>query len=119
MLKTFKSKPLWIITFDQNKGSNNWLESARMNFTTPSIEELLSSKNNEVALEFLEMMNSSFRQITDNYLKQAEKDENLRGQVEEIRKKFDSLDNWLHMIRKWVESASKEKPKKQPEDQVP
>lgn len=86
---------LWIIAFDHNIKTDSFKEKALFYVPAPQISE----ENKKLALDFLEKMNDSFKEITEAYLTEAEKDDSKKIQVEEIRDKFKSLDAWIKWLR--------------------
>jgi hypothetical protein len=96
-------KPLWVIHFDRDEDLS-WAQKASLEEPLPEGEILPSSdilstpENQLIALDFLEKVNHSFREITEAYFSKVQ-DEHTKSQVEDIRKKFDALDQWLHWLR--------------------
>lgn len=92
---------LWEIHFASSIENSEWLRQAQ--FILPVGDypvEILGSKENQLlALDFLEKVNNSFKEITESYLSKISQDEHTQKQVKDIRKKFEALDQWLHWLR--------------------
>lgn len=87
-------EPLWIIAFDP-KGKT-FREQAF--FCFPVLEEV-DPIDEKLALEFLERLASSFKEVTEPLLEEAEADETKQAQAKEIRKKFKSIDLWIKWLK--------------------
>lgn len=104
------NNPIWIIVFDHSIKTDSLREKAQLMVPAPEFPNQFSEENKRLALDFLEKMNDSFKEITEAYLAEAEKDEEKKPQVEEIREKFKSLDAWIDWLRKWQRPTSGDPP---------
>lgn len=100
--------PLWIIVFDHSIKSDSLKDKALLYFPTQQANPQITEENKRLALDFLEKMNDSFKQITEAYLTEAEKDESKKPQVKEIREKFKSLDSWIKWLRNLQKPSSED-----------
>lgn len=102
MEKQNRKEPLWVISFDTSKKEASWLTQAHYR---PNLQ---ITENQRLALNVLERLNESFREVTETYLKEVEGDEKTREQVDEIRKNFESFDKWLLWIRAWLDNMDQD-----------
>lgn len=95
---------LWTIIFDNQTPELDWFQRAHYQESPKKIAAL----DQRMAIDFLEKINLSFRKMSESYLQEVEQDEKMRPQVNEIRKKFDSLDKWLAWMRSQLDSPKQE-----------
>lgn len=101
-------KPLWVIIFDHSIKSQTIKDKALFYVPNKKTQSQISLENKRLALDFLEKMNDSFKEITEAFLTEAEKDKNKKPQVNEIREKFKSLDTWIKWLRNWQKPSSED-----------
>lgn len=96
-------EPLWVIAFDHSKEGKTLKEKAFFCISFPNENKAVGTldPNEQFALDFLERMASSFKEVTEPILHEAEQDESKKAQAEEIRDKFKSIDLWIKWLRKW------------------
>lgn len=103
------NEPLWIIKFQAvDSSEKSYRQRAEFSPKNSSKHLLVSMENQRQALEFLDRINSSFKDITEAYLAIAENDESLRPQAEEMRERLNTLNQWLKWIRSWLNKPEKE-----------
>lgn len=107
------SPPLWVIKFEPPLEGIDWQKQAHLQFLgtkkEPPKDSLSSLESQHLALDFLEKINNSFREMTDAYLKKFENDAKQQSQIKEIRQNFESFDQWLD----WIRTLLKNPPKKE------
>ncbi len=99
--------PLWVISFDHSlKGTIKDKAFFCISFPNHPHSGGKLNESEQFALDFLNQISNSFKQIAEEYLEQADQDENQKQQADEIRDKFKSFDLWMEWLQKWQDEQS-------------
>lgn len=105
-------EPLWVISFDHSlKGTIK--DKAFFCISFPHHTNILTGNLNEseqFALDFLNQISDSFKQIAEQYLEQADQDESQKKQADDLREKFKSFDLWIEWLQKWQNEQQDQDP---------
>lgn len=109
------TNPLWIISFNPSikpKVACDLREQATIAFP-PEPEKKgepvknenlpvlkLNSKEQLLALDFLDQLNDCFKAISEEYFKKLDKTPEIETKLSEIRERFDYLHDWIIRIKK-------------------
>lgn len=102
-------EPLWVISFDHSlKGTIK--DKAFFCISFPHHPTGNLNETEQFALDFLQQINKSFKQITEQYLEQADLDADQKAQANDIREKFKSFDLWIEWLQKWQDEQNQAPP---------
>jgi len=110
-MKTPRScEPLWVISFDHSLKDKPLKEKAFFCVAFPHhIEEM--DENEKFALDFLEKMSASFKDITEIFLEDSNANETNKAESDEIKSRFKNLEQWI----KWLRNMKGDPPEMPPE----
>lgn len=109
-MKTPRScKPIWIISFDPNLPGKTIKEKALFCTRLPQNTPSAIDPTDQLAIEFLERISSSFKEISEEFIQSTPLNADGQEQAKLIEEKFKSLDLWLKWLKKWQEENPEEK----------